>query len=127
MCMLLELEFSNLYVSWCGAFNNPSTDIEKSWSNFWDDTEDDRYAEVDININHPIKLSRIALRALLRKNKKGVILITASLSGFQGTFSAPLYSATKHAIVGFVRSMAELDALEGIKVCAVAPGFVPLS
>jgi NAD(P)-dependent dehydrogenase (short-subunit alcohol dehydrogenase family) len=69
-----------------------------------------------------MKLSRIAIRTLLGKNKKGVILITASLAGFQGTFSAPLYCATKHAIVGFVRSLAELDRLEGIKVVCVAPG-----
>jgi NAD(P)-dependent dehydrogenase (short-subunit alcohol dehydrogenase family) len=94
----------------------------KSWSNFWDDTEGDGYSQVDINVTHPLKLSRIAIRALLGKNKKGVILITASLAGFQGTFSAALYCATKHAIIGFVRSMAELDRLEGVKVVAVAPG-----
>jgi len=41
-----------------------------------------------------------------------------------GTYSAPLYCTTKHAVVGFVRSMAELDPLEGIKVCCVAPGWV---
>jgi NAD(P)-dependent dehydrogenase (short-subunit alcohol dehydrogenase family) len=75
-----------------------------------------------INVNHPLKLSRIAIRALLGKNKKGVILITASMAGFAGTFSAPLYISTKHAVVGLVRSLAILDELEGIKVCAVAPG-----
>jgi NAD(P)-dependent dehydrogenase (short-subunit alcohol dehydrogenase family) len=96
--------------------------VRKSWSNFWDDTEEDGYASVDININHPLKLSRIAIRALLKKNKKGVILITSSIAGFQGNFSAALYCATKHAIVGFVRSLADLDRLEGIKVVAVAPG-----
>jgi len=64
----------------------------------------------------------MAIRALLGKNKKGVILITSSLAGFAGTYSAPLYCATKHAMVGFVRSLAELEKLEGIKVCAVAPG-----
>jgi len=79
---------------------------------------------VDININHPLKLSRIAIQALLKKNKKGVILITSSLAGFSGNFAAALYVTTKHAITGFVRSMAELDELEGIKVVAVAPGFV---
>ena len=69
-----------------------------------------------------MKFARIAIKALLRKNKKGVFLIVASLAGFQGTFSAPLYCATKHAVIGFVRSMAQLDELEGVKVVAVAPG-----
>ena len=50
-----------------------------------------------------------------------MVLVTASLAGFQGTYSAPLYCATKHAVVGFVRSMAPLDDLEGIEVTAVAP------
>lgn len=79
---------------------------------------------MDINVNHPLKLSRIAIKALLRKRKNGVILIVSSLAGYQGTFAAPLYCATKHAVVGFVRSMALLDGLEGIKVVAVAPGYV---
>ena len=69
-----------------------------------------------------MKLSRIAIRALLSKNKKGVVLIVASLAGFQGTYSAPIYCASKHAVIGFVRSMAELDRLEDIKVVAIAPG-----
>jgi short-subunit dehydrogenase len=77
---------------------------------------------VDINVNHPMKLTRIAMRSLLKANKKGVVLVVASLAGYQGTFAAPLYSATKHAVVGFVRSMAELDRLEDIKVVATAPG-----
>ncbi|EPE34671.1 NAD(P)-binding Rossmann-fold containing protein [Glarea lozoyensis ATCC 20868] len=107
----------DVYIAGAGVF-------EPSWSNFWDDTEEDGYAALDVNVTHAIKLTRIAMRALLRKGKKGVILITASLAGYQGTFSAPLYCATKHAVIGFVRSMAELDGLEGIKVCAVAPGMV---
>jgi len=107
----------DVYIAGAGVF-------EPAWSNFWDDTEEDDYAELKINVTHPLKLSRIAIRALLGKNKKGVILIMTSLAGFQGTYSAPMYCASKHAIVGFVRSMAQLDALEGIKVCAVAPGLV---
>ena len=92
------------------------------WSIFWMDAETDRYAEVDINISHPIKLARIALRALLGADKKGVVLMVASVAGLTGIYPTPLYCATKHAIVGFVKSMAEADAEEGIKVVAVCPG-----
>ncbi|KAI6709572.1 hypothetical protein JHW43_007896 [Diplocarpon mali] len=100
------------YIPGAGVF-------ETAWSNFWDDTEEDRYAEVDINVNHPIKLYRIAICAWLRKNKKGVIPAIAFLAGFAGTLSAPLY--TKHAVVGFVCSMAVLDEREGIKVLGITP------
>jgi len=79
---------------------------------------------VEININHPIKLARIAMRALLGADKKGVVLMIASVAGLVGVYSSPLYSATKHAIVGFVKSMAEADEFEGVKVVAVCPGYV---
>ena len=81
-----------------------------------------RYAEVDININHPIKVARIAMRALLGRDKKGVVLMIASMAGLMGVYPTPLYCATKHAIVGFVRSMALADELEGVKIVAICPG-----
>jgi NAD(P)-dependent dehydrogenase (short-subunit alcohol dehydrogenase family) len=71
-----------------------------------------------------MKLTRIAIKSLLKANKKGVMLIVASLAGYQGAFGAPLYCASKHAVVGFVRSMGELDKYENIKVVLSAPGYV---
>lgn len=65
----------DVYIAGAGVF-------EPTWSNWWDDTEDDRYAELDINVTHALKLSRIAMRALLSRKKQGVILIVASLAGF---------------------------------------------
>ena len=47
--------------------------VLQDWSNFWNDIEHDRYAELDINVTHPTKLARIAIRALLRKNKKALL------------------------------------------------------
>ncbi len=51
----------------------------------------------------------------------GVIVATASLAGLIGMPSDPVYSLTKHAVVGFVRSMAPL--LEPIRLNAVCPGI----
>lgn len=39
-------------------------------------------------------------------------------------FHAPIYNATKHAINGFVRSLAPLDSRLGIRVTGVAPGVI---
>lgn len=107
----------DVFVAGAGVF-------EPSWSNFWDDTETERYAAIDINISHPIKLTRIAMRAFLSVRKTGVVLILGSMAGYQGSFSASLYSATKHAITGFTRSMTDLDQLESIKVVTICPGIV---
>lgn len=94
----------------------------KVWSSFWEDTEDESYNSVQINVNHPIKLTRVATKALLKRNKRGVVLIMASIAGYSGHFTSPLYSATKHALVGFTRSIGELDRLGGVKVVTICPG-----
>lgn len=49
--------------------------------------------------------------------------ITASIAGILGSYGTPMYCATKHAMVGFVRSMAAADELEGVKVAGVCPGY----
>lgn len=54
----------------------------QKWSNWWDDTEEDQYGELDINTTGALKLARIATRELVKHRKKGVVLITASLAGY---------------------------------------------
>jgi NAD(P)-dependent dehydrogenase (short-subunit alcohol dehydrogenase family) len=51
----------------------------------------------------------------------GAIVATASLAGLVGMPLDPIYSLTKHAVVGFVRSVA--PALAPIKVNAICPGI----
>ena len=52
------------------------------------------------------------------------IVVTASLAGLVAAPQDPLYTLTKHAVVGFVRSVAPQLAARGIRIAAVAPGFV---
>jgi NAD(P)-dependent dehydrogenase (short-subunit alcohol dehydrogenase family) len=54
----------------------------------------------------------------------GAIVVTASLAGLTGTPEDPLYALTKHAVVGFVRSVAPQLAERGIRLNMVNPGFV---
>jgi NAD(P)-dependent dehydrogenase (short-subunit alcohol dehydrogenase family) len=51
----------------------------------------------------------------------GSIVVTASLAGLTAMPSDPIYSLTKHAVVGYVRSIAPL--LEPIRLNAVCPGI----
>jgi NAD(P)-dependent dehydrogenase (short-subunit alcohol dehydrogenase family) len=53
----------------------------------------------------------------------GRIVATASLAGLTGMPSDPVYAATKHAVVGFVRSVAPTLKRRGISVNAVCPGI----
>jgi NAD(P)-dependent dehydrogenase (short-subunit alcohol dehydrogenase family) len=61
------------------------------------------------------------VRRLARVMERGAIVVTASLAGLTGMPSDPVYSLTKHALVGFVRSVA--PQLAPVTVNAVCPGI----
>ncbi|KAH6697418.1 hypothetical protein F5X68DRAFT_186337 [Plectosphaerella plurivora] len=110
----------DVFVASAGVF-------EPAYSNFWNDPEDlgsDGYKHVDINVNHPIKLTRLAIRALLGKEKHGVVVLIASIAGYSKQYPGPIYSATKHAVVGFTRSLGPAQEVQGVKVVSVCPGIV---
>lgn len=48
----------------------------------------------------------------------------SSIAGISGNLAAPLYCATKHAIVGFVKSLAASEPLTGVKITTMCPGGV---
>jgi NAD(P)-dependent dehydrogenase (short-subunit alcohol dehydrogenase family) len=54
----------------------------------------------------------------------GAIVCTASVAGLIGFSPDPIYTLTKHAVVGFVRAMAQPLAAHGITINAVNPGIV---
>ena len=81
---------------------------------------------MDINVTHPIRTTQLAIAHFLRRRESGRpkhILHISSIAGQNAAFAAPVYSATKHAINGLVRSLAKLERL-GIRVTAVAPGVI---
>jgi NAD(P)-dependent dehydrogenase (short-subunit alcohol dehydrogenase family) len=53
----------------------------------------------------------------------GSIVATASLAGLTGMPGDPAYTATKHAVVGWVRAAAPALAARGIRLNALCPGF----
>lgn len=61
--------------------------------NFWSDNEDDQgyCAAGSINVEHPMKLTRIVIRFLLSKNKEGIILFVSRLSGLRSKYGSVLY------------------------------------
>lgn len=65
----------------------------------------------------------VAALPALRARGGGDVVATASLAGLVGTPFDPIYGLTKHAVVGFVRSVGPDLAGEGIRVQALCPGF----
>ncbi len=61
------------------------------------------------------------VRRLARVMDRGTIVATASLAGLVGMPLDAIYSLTKHAVVGFVRSIA--TQIDPIRINAVCPGI----
>lgn len=86
-------------------------------------TLDDFRAVVDTNLLGTFLCSRAALRGMVER-RAGVILNLSSVLGLTGDALLPVYSATKHAIIGLTRSAAVAYAESGIRCVAICPGDV---
>jgi len=88
-----------------------------------DQTLDDFRAVVDTNLLGTFLCSRAVLPSMLA-NGSGVIVNLSSVLGLVGDAQLPVYSATKHAIIGLTRSIAVAYAERGIRCVAICPGDV---
>lgn len=77
----------------------------------------DYRAAVSVNVDGVV----LGVLRLARVMERGTIVATASLAGLVGMPLDPVYSLTKHAIVGFVRSAA--PQLAPVRLNAICPGI----
>lgn len=82
------------------------------------------YAEaLNLNLTAAIIASTKAI-SYMRARGGGSILFTSSTSGLVGSPQYAIYSATKFALVGFTKSLAQRVATDGIRVNAICAGPV---
>ena len=72
-----------------------------------------------INVLGYLNLAKVALPALVRT--AGCLIFTVSNPGFDPAGGGPLYTASKHAVVGLVRQLA-YELAPAVRVNGVAPG-----
>ena len=75
---------------------------------------------MELNVTATINLTQFAVRAM----KSGGSIVNLSSIAWNGIAGASVYSASKGGVVGFTRAAAKELAGRGIRVNALAPGFI---
>ncbi|WLS79102.1 2-dehydro-3-deoxy-D-gluconate 5-dehydrogenase KduD [Erwinia pyri] len=83
----------------------------------WDDV-------MNVNIKTLFFLSQLVAQQFIKQGRGGKIINIASLLSFQGGIRVPSYTASKSAVMGLTRELANEWARHGINVNALAPGYI---
>jgi 3-oxoacyl-[acyl-carrier protein] reductase len=86
-------------------------------------TDDEWRHVLAVHLDGTFYGTRAAARVMSARGR-GVIVNMASICGVEGCTGHPHYSAAKAAILGFTKSVAKELIVQGIRVNAVAPGFI---
>jgi len=83
----------------------------------WDDV-------LNTNLKTLYFLSQAAAKQFIAQGNGGKIINIASMLSYQGGIRVPAYTASKHAVAGVTKAMANEWAKYGINVNAIAPGYM---
>lgn len=80
---------------------------------------------VAVNVDHVVFGTAAATRAMraIPDERPRAIIVTSSMAGIDPFLPNPVYTLTKHAVVGFVRALAPELAAEGIAAHVICPGL----
>jgi NAD(P)-dependent dehydrogenase (short-subunit alcohol dehydrogenase family) len=98
-----------------GSSSNPRPVVEFD-DDFWDET-------LAINLTAPYLLCKAVLPGMLAR-RWGRIIMIASINGKIGSLHGAAYAASKHGVLGLMRTLAMEVAGQGIAVNAICPGPV---
>lgn len=83
----------------------------------------DWQAVLSTNLESVFTLSQLAGKEMIEQGS-GKIINIASMLSFQGGINVPAYTASKHAVAGLTKALANEWASKGVQVNAIAPGYM---
>lgn len=86
-------------------------------------SDEDWYEVINVNQHSVFQLCREVGKHML-ENGAGKIINVASMLSFQGGLRVPAYTASKHAVAGLTKSLANEWSSRGVNVNAIAPGYM---
>ncbi len=89
-----------------------------------DYSEEDWDAVLDVNLKSLFLLSQRAAREFIAQGSGGKVINIASLLSYQGGIRVPAYTASKHAVEGLTKALANEWAAKNINVNGIAPGYM---
>jgi 2-deoxy-D-gluconate 3-dehydrogenase len=88
-----------------------------------DHASSDWHDVINLNLNSVFFLCQLAGREMIKQGS-GKIINIASMLSFQGGINVPGYTASKHAVAGVTKALANEWASKGVQVNAIAPGYI---
>ncbi|PYI50644.1 2-dehydro-3-deoxy-D-gluconate 5-dehydrogenase KduD [Paenibacillus flagellatus] len=88
-----------------------------------DHAASDWHDVLDLNLNSVFFLCQLVGREMIKQGG-GKIINIASMLSFQGGINVPGYAASKHAVAGITKALANEWASKGVNVNAIAPGYM---
>ncbi|HZJ60448.1 MAG TPA: SDR family oxidoreductase [Chitinophagaceae bacterium] len=101
--------------------NNAGINLKKD---FTEVTDEDFQKVILTNVTSVFVFSREVVKCMLEKKNGGVIINISSMAAQYGLPRVIGYSASKNAIDGMTRAMAVELSSKGIRINAIAPGFI---
>ncbi len=86
-------------------------------------SDEDWHSMLDLNLTAPFRCLRRALPSMLEA-ERGRVVVIASVAAKVGEPYIAAYTASKHGVLGLVRSTASEVARSGVTVNAICPGYV---
>jgi len=104
-----------------GFFNNAGIEGQQNLTEDYGSGEFDRVLKINLN---GVFFGLSAVLKVMRQQRDGAVVNTASVGGIRGIGNQSAYAASKHGVVGLTRNSAVEYGQFGIQINAIAPGAI---